>query len=228
MKVRLMKLDRPNPYNGLTYTKTAVMEAINKVNREAMLGGVYFEDSYKNVEFNVNLSIVGFIITDMYIEGDWLYADITALHTPSGDMLADDVKNYRFAMRSLGVVGELPETKVTELQILGVDAIKMKTPTAVDLIKVVNVINKYTSNDYQLICNEDEDGGNEFCLIRKGVIDDHDGQRLYPLKLKMMADFSFTISKNILYFKKCRSEFHDLSVQLYKAGIVSKANASYH
>ncbi len=126
-KVTALMVDHPNS-NGRIYTKNVIEKVIAKFNRGSTLGELWTGD--KRADMMVRFANASHEVKDIYLEGDYLKADVLPLLTPQGKILKSLLdSNAAISFRPFGIGdGEVEEINgksifvIKTYNLVGIDA----------------------------------------------------------------------------------------------------------
>ena len=119
MKAFLEKADTPNK-NGRIYPKQ-LLEKI--ANQKGVYG--YFIDRNHEPEIQT-ISDISHKIDRLFIENDSLYAEISVLNTPNGNLLKEHLENTVFVLNGFGKIDSNQKLDCDSYKLVSVNAVKEK------------------------------------------------------------------------------------------------------
>lgn len=119
--------------NGRMYTDECLEQMITAF-KEKQLGGVpmFGELGYPEESAFTSLDNVSHQITELYAEGDTLFAELTVLDTPKGEVLKTIMDSVVFRPRTIGHVNDDSTVRIDTL--ISFDAIDKETDSYKNLI----------------------------------------------------------------------------------------------
>ena len=117
IQATILTLDSPSVSRNIVFPEEVVMNTIKSEPLKTFVStrtlGVYSGE-------NINIFDEVAVVTNLYIEGDSLYADIESIPTPSGKIFNHLQEIVEFGYSPMGTIKVDPNNRVTQLNIYGI------------------------------------------------------------------------------------------------------------